>query len=339
MTDTSAGPPPQAVLGEMINAYWLTFSIVGAARLEVADEVPTDGAAVPVAELADRVQADPDALYRLLRGLTSAGIFREEEGRAFAHTPLSAALRRDAPGSMHGLASSVGLLHLRAWPEIMHSLRTGETAFQKVFGSEIFDYLPTDPEAAAAFDASMSSYTAMTSQAVVRSYDFSDFSTVVDVGGGEGALITAILRRWDKPRGITFDLPHVTERARAALQRSGLADRAEAVAGDFFTSVPEGDCYTLKMIVHDWDDDQSRAILRTLRRSIADHGRICIIESVVAPGNTPSPAKLLDVNMLVMTGGRERTEAEYASLLSDSGFRLTRVVPCGPTDVVEGEPV
>jgi hypothetical protein len=339
MSDVPAGPPPQAVVGQMINAYWLTFSIVGAARLGVADVVEVDGPAVAVEKIAEQVGADPDALYRLLRGLTSAGIFREDDGRAFAHTPLSAVLRKDAPGSVQGLAAMTGMLHLRAWPDILHSLRTGETAFSKAFGSELFEYLAREQEAAAAFDSAFSGYTAMTSQAVVSGYDFSGYGTIVDVGGGSGALIQAILRRWDAPRGITFDLPHVAERARESLERSGLSSRAEAVGGDFFESVPPADCYTMKMIIHDWDDERSIAILKTLRRSITEGGRVCIIESVVPQGNTPSSAKLLDVNMLVMTGGQERTEAEYADLLARSGFRLTRVVPCGPTDVVEAEPV
>ena len=333
-----SGPPPQAVLGQMINGYWLSYSIIGAVRLGVADAL-AEGAATPVARLAEKVGAHGDALYRLLRALASAGIFREEDGRAFAHTPLSLALRKDVPGSMHGLASMTGLLHLRAWPQIEHSLRTGETAFEHVFGKEIFDYLPTDAEAARAFDAAMAGYTATTSNAVVAKYDFSKFATVCDVGGGSGALIATVLGRFAQPRGITFDLPHVHERARAFLDRSGVAARAEAVGGDFFSSVPAADCYTMKMILHDWDDERSRAILRTLRKSIAAGGKLLVIESVVPTGNTPSPVKFLDVNMMVMTGGRERTEAEYGALFADSGFRLVRVIPCGPTDVVEAEPV
>ena len=179
----------------------------------------------------------------------------------------------------------------------------------------------------------------MSSQAVVAKYDFDGFHTVVDVGGGAGALLSAILGKFARPRGVTLDLAHATERARAALDRAGLAARATAVAGDFFASVPAGDCYTLKLVLHDWDDDKSRAILRTLRKSIAPGGRLCVIETVLPPGNAPSPAKLFDINMLVMAGGRERTEADYAALFAATGFRLLRVVPCGPTDVIEAEPV
>ncbi|HEX6839026.1 MAG TPA: methyltransferase [Polyangia bacterium] len=330
-------PPPQAVLGQLINGYWATWSIIAAARLGLADALDDGGA--PVARLAEKVGADGDALYRLLRALASLGIFREEGERTFHHTPLSQALKKDVPGSMHGLAVATSLLHMRAWPEILHSVRTGETAFAKVFGCDLFDQLPHDPEAARAFDAAMAGYTVTTGNAVAAKYDFSGCQRVVDVGGGSGALLCAILARFPSLGGVTFDLPHVTERARATIDRAGLAGRAEVAGGDFFASVPPADCYTLKMILHDWDDEKSRAILRTLRQAIAPNGRVCLIEAVVPPGNAPSPAKLLDVNMLVMTGGRERTEAEYGALFAATGFRLTRVVPCGPTDVIEGVPV
>jgi hypothetical protein len=330
-------PPPQVQLAQLINGYWVSYSIMAAARLGLADAL--DDGATPVARIAERVGANPDATYRLLRALASLGIFREEDARSFAHTPLSSALKKDVPGSMQGLAAMSGLLHARAWPEIMHSVRTGETAFAKVFGKEVFDYLPGDPDAARAFDAAMAGYTATMSQAVVAKYDFGGFQKIVDVGGGSGVLLATILGKATAARGVTFDLPHVTERARATLDRAAIGGRAEAVGGDFFSSVPAGDCYTMKMILHDWDDDKSRAILRTLRKSIAAGGKLCVIESVVPPGNTPSPVKFLDINMLVMTGGRERTRDEYAALFADAGFRLTRVVPCGPTDVIEGEPV
>lgn len=333
-----AGPPPSAALGGLINGYWATWSILAAARLGLADALE-DGPGQTVARLAERTGADADSLYRLLRALASLGIFREEGERAFAHTPMSQLLKKDVPGSMHGLAVATSLLHMRAWPELLHSLRTGETAFGKVFGKEVFDHMPTDPEAARAFDAAMAGYTHTVGNAVAAKYDFSKFSTIADIGGGTGTLLAILLAKNPSARGVTFDLPHVTERARATVDKSGLGGRLEAVAGDFFSAVPAADCYTLKMILHDWDDEKSRAILKTLRKSITPGGRVCVIEAVVPAGNTPSPAKLLDINMLVMTGGRERTEAEYAALFAGAGFRLTRVVPCGPADVIEGEPV
>jgi SAM-dependent methyltransferase len=288
------------------------------------------------------VGADPDALYRLMRALAGLGIFVEGPGQTFAHTPLSLALRPGVPGSMHGLAAMTGLLHLRAWPEIVHSVKTGQTAFSKVFGSEIFEHCTANPEAGQAFDDAMASYTAGTSAAVVAAYDFSAFEKIVDVGGGNGALIAAILEKVPRAAGVTFDLPASAERARANIGARGLAGRCEVVGGDFFESVPSGgDAYALKMIVHDWNDERSIAILKNVRKAIRPDGRVLIMESVVDPASgVGAQPKLLDLNMLVMTGGRERTADEYAALYAASGFKLTRIVTANPmVSVIEGRPV
>ena len=332
------GKPPQAILGEMINGYWVTQTITAAARLGVADHL-ADGPK-SVAALAERVGAHAGSLYRLLRACASIGIFSEDASHAFSQTTLSEALRSGVPGSMRGLAMMTGLLHMRAWPEILHSVRTGETAFKKVFGSEIFEHLPRDPEAARAFDEAMAGYSASTAAAVAAAYDFSKFATIVDVGGGSGALLGAILGRAPAARGINFDLPHCADRARAHFERLGQSARVEVQGGDFFASVPSGDAYTMKMILHDWDDERSIAILRNVRKAIAPGGTLLVLETVIPPGNTPSSGKLLDINMLVMTGGRERTEAEFASLYRAAGFELTRVIPAHPAaSVIEGRPV
>lgn len=337
MADTN--PPPQAVLGQMINGYWVTGSICAAARLGVAAKVG-DGPR-PIAELARDVGADEGALYRLMRALASLGIFAEGPSRSFAHTPLSQALRPDVPGSMHGLALMTGMLHLRAWPEIAHSVRTGLTAFGKVFGKEIFDHLSDDAEAGAAFDAAFTGYTAAASAAVAAAYDFAPFARVVDLGGGSGALLAAIMKKHPNVAGVDFDLPPVAERARKFLAAQGLAGRCEVVGGDFFQSVPAGgDAYTLKMILHDWDDERSVAILRNVRRAIRPDGKLLVMEAVIDPqSGAGAPGKLLDVNMLVMTGGRERTADEFTALYRAAAFELTRIVPANPTMcVIEGRP-
>jgi SAM-dependent methyltransferase len=333
-------PPPQAVLSQMINGYWVTGAIHAAARLRLAEII--GGAPRPLAELAAACDANPAALYRLLRALAALGIFAEREGRAFAHTPLSEALRPGVPGSMHGLALMTGLMHMHAWPEITSSVRTGEPAFNKVFGKGVFEHVTGDREAGAAFDDAMAGYTAATAAAVVRGYDLSDASTIVDVGGGNGALLAAILERHPAARGVNFDLPPAAERARALLERRGLAGRCEVVAGDFFRAVPEGgDAYALKMIVHDWNDDDSIAILRNVRKAIKPDGRLLLMEAVIDPANgAGAPGKLMDINMLVMTGGRERTADEFAALCRAGGFRLDRIVPVHPTlAVIEARPV
>lgn len=337
--NTTSTPPPQAVLGQIINGYWASFSVIAAAQLGVADAVgpePTD-----VDAIAAKTASDPDSLYRLMRALCSLGIFAEtERARTFAHTKLSEALRANVPGSMHGLATMTGLLHARAWPDVAHAVRTGGTAFEKAFGSELFAYLPTSTEAAAAFDAAMTGYTAATAAAVAGAYDFSEVRTLVDVGGGSGALLAAVAARNPHVSGVTFDLPHVAARAKEHLGRTEVKDRCDAVGGDFFESVPAGfDAYALKMVLHDWDDAKSLAILKNVRKAIPAHGKLLVIDAVIPEGNAPSPGKLLDLNMLVMTGGRERTERELRELLQAAGFELVRVLRAGATDIVEGRPL
>lgn len=336
-TETNS-PPPQAILGQIINGYWASFSVIAAAQLGLADAIGPEPMHVDV--LAEKTKCDAGALYRLLRALASLGIFAEtDRERTFTHTKLSEALRANVPGSMHGLAAMTGHLHARAWPEVVHSVRTGGTAFEKVFGSEIFDYLPTSPVAAAAFDAAMTSYTAATAAAVANGYDFSEVRRVADIGGGSGALLASIAAKNPQVSGITFDLPHVAARAKEWLAKTDGANRCEAVGGDFFESVPAGfDAYTLKMILHDWDDAKSIAILKNVRKAIAPEGRLLVIDAVIPEGNGPSPGKLLDINMLVMTGGRERTEREFRALFDAAGFELVRVVRAGATDIVEGRP-
>jgi hypothetical protein len=335
-----ATPPPQAVLSQMINSYWVTGAICAAARLGVAAALG-DGPR-PIGQLATQVGAHTESLYRLMRALAGVGIFTEGPDRTFSHTPLSLALRPGVPGSMHGLAAMTGLLHLRAWPEIAHAVRTGETAFSKVFGKELFEHTTADDEAGQAFDEAMAGYTAASAGAVVGVYDFSPFQKIVDVGGGNGALIAAILDKHPRASGVTFDLPASAERARATLAARGLAGRCEAVGGDFFQAVPSGgDAYALKMIVHDWDDERSIAILKNVRKAIRPDGRVLLMEAVIDPASgAGAPGKMLDINMLVMTGGRERTADEFAALFRASGLELTRVVPANPQlAVVEARPV
>jgi hypothetical protein len=336
---TPSSPPPQAVLSQMINGYWITGTICAAAKLDVASAI--GDAPRAIAEVATAVGSEVESLYRLMRALAGLSIFAEGPGRTFSHTPLSLALRPGVPGSMHGLAVMTGLLHLHAWPEVVHAVKTGDTAFSKVFGKEIFAHVTTNPEAGQAFDGAMASYTAATSNAVVGAYDFSRFEKIVDVGGGEGALIAAILRQVPRAAGLTFDLPASAERAQANLGAQGLAGRCEVVGGDFFESVPSGgDAYALKMIVHDWDDGRSINILKNVRRAIRPDGRVLIMEAVIDAANgVGAPGKLLDINMLVMTGGRERTAEEFAALYRASGFELVRIVPAGPISVIEGRPV
>jgi predicted O-methyltransferase YrrM len=335
---TTTAKPPQAVLGEMINGYWKTFSICIAAKLGVADRLANGPVAID--EIARSVEANSDALYRVLRALSALGIFHEGDDKTFSNTALSEPLRSDVPGSVRGLGTMTLMLHARAWPEIEQAVRTGKTAFGQAFGAEIFDWLGAHADAARVFDSAFGGYTAMVSKAVASAQDFSRFERIVDVGGGNGSLVSAILASVPKARGVNYDLPSVAARARETLAKAGLADRCETVGGDFFDAVPEGgDAYLLKMILHDWDDARAVAILKNVRRAIRPAGALFVVEAVVGEANAGPDAKLLDVNMLVMTGGRERTKAEYAALCAAAGFALERIAQAGPTNVIEARPI
>jgi hypothetical protein len=312
--------------------------LYAAAKLRLADHVAAGKTGA--GELAQATGMQPGPLSRLLRALASVGVFAEGEGGRFQLTPLAQTLR-DAPGSQRGLAIMHGEEHYRAWGEVLHSLRTGGSAFEHVFGQPVFDFLASHPEQARVFDDAMVGVHGVETQAMLDAYDFSTFGTLVDVGGGNGSLLSAVLKQTPGLRGILYDLPHVVERARTGIEAAGLAGRCQTIGGSFFESVPPGgDGYLLRHIIHDWDDEKSLVILRHVRKVIPPAGKLVVVEGVVPPGNDPSFIKLLDMNMLVLPGGMERTEAEYRALYSAAGFALRRVVPTRcEVSVIEGTPV
>ncbi len=328
---------PEALL-RMMTGYWISKAIHVAAELGIADLV-RDGPKTSE-ELATRCGADPQALYRLLRALASVGLFAGEDGRRFGLTPLAELLRSDVPGSMRGLARMYGSEQYEAWGGLLDSVRSGEPAFDAVFGTSYFDYLAGSPEAAGIFNEAMTGWTSQLAEAVVAAYQFDGSGAVVDVGGGHGLLLATILRAHPTSSGVLFDLPHVAASAEPLLRDAGVADRCSTVGGDFFESVPEGGAfYILAQILHDWDDERSRVILGNCRRAMLDDGKVLVVEQILPPANEPSLAKWLDLHMLVLLGGRERTEAEYAALLGDAGFELTRVVPTASgAGILEGVP-
>jgi hypothetical protein len=327
-------PPPMAML-QMITGFWTSQAILAAAKLGIADLLK-DGPK-PCEELAQATGVRSHALYRLLRALASVGVFREEEDGRFSLTPLAGYLQTGVPGSLRAFALWQEYQY-RPWGEVLHSLQTEETAFKVVFGKEAFPYLTEHPAAAAVFDEAMTNITMQVAAAVVAAYDFSRFGTIVDVGGGYGTFLTAILQANPGLKGVLFDLPHVAEGARQRIAAAGLAERCELGAGDFFASVPSGgDAYVLKWIIHDWDEERAVTILRNCHRAMAEPGKLLLVEAVLPRGNAPFFHKFMDLTMLVMTGGRERTEAEYGSLLKAAGFRLARVVPtASEMSVIEG---
>jgi SAM-dependent methyltransferase len=327
------------ILINLTAGKWVSQAIAVAAEFGIADLLK-DGPR-SAADIARAANVSEDGVYRLLRALGSVGLFAETGERRFRLTPLGKRLRTDSPEAIGGYARFVGHESTwQPWGELRHSVHTGEPAFDHVFAMPIFEYYAKMPQAAAVFDAAMTSISTFESQAVVAAYDFSDVGTLVDVAGGHGLLIAAILKANRKIGGILFDLPHVTAGAPALLQSRGLVDRCQIVSGDFFESVPEGgDAYMMKHIIHDWDDERAIQILMNCHRAMRPGGKVLIVDAVIPTGNAAHFGKLLDLEMLVLTPrGRERTKLEFQNLLKRSGFRLRRVVPTEThLSVVEGE--
>jgi hypothetical protein len=323
-----AEPPSAARLQHLIVGAWISQAIAVAAELGIADLL----AAGPRASdaLAQASGAHPAALYRLLRALAGVGVFTEVEPRVFALSPMADLLRADAPGSLRdSVLFFCSDVHWRTWGQLDHSVRTGLSAFDHLFGMSPWQYRSLHPENGLRFDAAMTSIVAHVARAVVDAYDFSGVRTVVDVGGSHGGLLFAILRSDPHLNGIVFDLPHVSAGADERIARSGLQARCRAVAGDMFSHVPEGgDAYLLSRVIHDWDDERAVAILESCRRAMAPDSRLLVVEEVITPGDgLSSYGKLSDLNMLVSPGGQERTEDEYRALYAAAGFAVRRVIP------------
>ncbi|HVE96469.1 MAG TPA: methyltransferase [Pseudonocardiaceae bacterium] len=337
---SSTEPTPAVVMRQLTMGASVSQAISVFARLGVADALtagPRDAD-----DIAELVGAHGSALYRLLRALGDVGVVTELENRTFALTSLGEVLRSDAPGSLRGWATMVGMpFHRYPWTDLYETVRTGESAFDRVHGSKVFDYLAEHPEDAAVFDAAMTSISTSEAVSIVQAYDFARFGTIVDVGGGRGGLLAAILAAHPHLQGVLFDVPAVVAGADEGISGTEVVDRCKVVSGDFFDSVPGGgDAYLLSNIILNWDDDHAVEILRTCRAAMADAACMLLAESVLPEGATPSMGKLADLEMLVMTsGGRQRTDAEYRTLLDRSGLRLTRAVPStGRISLLEAVP-
>ena len=327
-------PPAEPAMLQIVTGFWTSRAVYTAAKLGLADFLK-DGPK-SVADLAKATSSHEDSLYRMLRALSSVGIFAELDDRRFATNPLAATLE-EKPGSLRYAAmAELGQEHYAAWEEFPYSVRTGGLAFTEKFKQPVWDYYAKNPEHGEVFNRSMSTLTEWFTQAILAAYDFSGFKIIVDIGGGQGALLSAILAQAPEARGVLFDAPAVI--AEASHLSSG---RSEKVAGNFFEAVPAGgELYTMKMILHDWTDDECHKILSNIRKSIAPGGKVAIVEMVLGPGKEAPFKNFLDLNMLVMTGGRERTEAEYRALLEKAGFRLNRVVHTASLmSIVEGAAV
>lgn len=320
-------PPPHAQLIQMGTAYWISKVLYAAAKLGLADQL----AAGPrtAAELAGPTGTHAPSLHRLMRTLAGLGVLTERDAQHFALTPLGEALRAGAPGSARATLLTLGSpWFVGAFENIMHSLETGGTGIEKAMGMPIFEYLGQHPEEASLFSETMVGFHGAEPPAVAAAYDCSVFGTVVDVGGATGNMLAAILARHAGPRGVLFDMPHVVADAPAFLKEHGVEKRVTIEAGDFFKAVPAGgDAYLLSHVIHDWNEEQCLTILGHCRQAMKPKSRLLIVEMVLPAGDTPHPGKVLDIVMLVVPGGQERTEAEYSTLLSKAGFRLVRVMP------------
>ena len=330
--------PSPPVLFQMATGYWVSQAIYVAAKLGIADLLK-DGPQSCVA-LATATGADAASLFRLMRALASVGVFLQVEGDCFALSPLAESLLTDAPGSLKAMLLTIGEIHYQACGSLLHSVQNGSPAFDLVFGRSLFDYLRQNADAADAFNKGMSNLSSMLAYAVLMAYDFRGVSSIVDVGGGQGQLLRKILQFNPEMRGTVLDTPPTLETANQEASHDRCGGRCSYIAGNFFESIPRGaDAYLLCGVVHDWDDNRAITILRNCRTAMKKSGRLLLVDTVVPDTDSRSFSKLLDLNMLVMTEGRERTQAEFCGLLEASGYRLTRIVPTiAPQSVIEALP-
>lgn len=315
---------PQEQMMRFILGKWISQPIYVAAQLGIADML--DEGPMPVEEIARQSKTHTDTLYRVLRALAGVGIFEETQHRVFQLTPMGACLKT---GAMRPAALMVHSdWNDRAWSHLLHSVRTGEAAFARAHGKPIADWLESNPAAGRVLSEANAMKAAHAHRAIVEAYDFAGIDMLIDVGGGYGALMAEILDAFPSMKGIVADLPSVVHGADKLLRDRGLESRCQTAACDFFREVPKGgDAYLLSHILHDWPDDRCRTILKNCRSAMTPGTKLLVVEMLVPPGNEPSMAKLLDLEMLVITGGRERTLEEYRRLLEVSGFQVSNVTP------------
>lgn len=327
-------PPPVAMM-QLMMGMWVAQIVGAIAQLGLADRMAEGKTSAE--EIALASGTNPGATNRLLRAATNLGVVQETSPRHFVLTPLGETLRSNVPGSMRDLViAETAPGHWLPWGRLADAIRTGHSQTQETLGMGAFEYYAKNHEEAFTFARGMSNLSALASEAVGRVYDIGDARTVVDVGGSEGVLLRALIRN-SQARGILFDRPEIVEHSRAVIAADPLADRIELAGGDFFAEVPKGDLYVLKSILHDWPDAKCVEILKNIRRAAEPNARVVLVEMLVPETPSPSPVLFLDLNMLVMLDGRERTAGEYGDLLRAAGFAMERVIPTeGMFGVIEG---
>ena len=331
--------PPPVQLMQILFGYAPARAISVAAELHIADHL-TDGAKT-AEELSIKTNSHPHSLYRLLRACASVGVFSEDKDKCFSLSPMADFLRSDNPQSLRGFAEMTAHEEqFQTWSGLTYSVQTGLPAFDKVHGMPLFDFYTTHPKSGQIFNDAMTSMSLGSGMAVIQAYDFTGIKNLVDIAGGHGFLLASILQKYTSMTGVLFDTQAVVDEAKALLQQHGVTERCQTVGGNFFESVPAGgDAYIMKHIIHDWNDEECVNILKNCRKGITENGKLLVIEMVVPEGNEPSLSKLLDLQMLVVLPGCERTEAEYKTLFARAGFQLTQIVPTmSPYSIIEGVP-
>jgi len=332
-------PSPVMLLRELMSGMRVTQLIYVAAKLGIADLLKDGSKSID--ELASKVGAHPRALYRVLRTLASIGIFAEVGDRKFELTALAEPLQDRVPGSVRAMAILRGEEEeWKSWGDLLNCVKTGETPFNRVFGMGQLEYHTRNAEASTIFNKMMSGTTERNAKAVVETYDFSGVNRVIDLAGGRGALIAAILKRHPHVQGVLTDLPSVANEAKAFIESEGLEDRCEIIGGDYFKSVPSGgDIYILKSVIEDEEDDDVITILKNCRLAMGNHAKLLIIDPIMSPHGSPSPANVFDVQMMVMGGGL-RTAEEYRALVEKAGFKVGRIIATrSQYSIIEGMPV
>jgi predicted O-methyltransferase YrrM len=330
---------PVADLMKLISGFQISQSISVAAALGIADILKND--VLQNDAIAKVAGCHPRSLFRLLHALASAGVLEERPGQNFKLTPIGECLRSDSPTSRSAWARYVGRPYVwQSWGDLLHSVKTGESAFGHLHSENLWKWRGERPEETEIFDTAMSELSRSGGKAIATAYDFAAFNVIVDLGGGQGALLAAILAKNATSRGILLDLPHVVVKAKDVLQTAGVADRCEVIGGDVFKSVPKGgDAYLIKSVLMDEDDDQAVAILKACRSGMASSAKVIVIEHLLAAPNQPE-IHFSDMTMMVMTGGRERTAEEFAALFSAAGFRLEQIVSTqSPFTLIVGVPI
>lgn len=323
---------------QVLAHHWLSCCVYVAAKLNIADHLFTGPKTIEW--LASETGTHAPSLYRVLRALAAEKIFEETQKETFMLTPNATALLSDAPGSMkYFILAELGEFY-NPWGELLHTVQTGKTAFDHYYKMDLWQYYATHPEEGRNFMHAMTRLTQYSDKAIVDAYHFDGFKTIVDVGGGNGALLMAILQSAPALQGVVFDAPYVVEKTKQAIAENNMSNRCTVQGGDFFKEVPSGaDAYIMKYILHDWQEADAIRLLQSCHRSMKKGSKLLAVDAVIPPGNTFHPGKFMDVNMLVVTGGRERTAEEFRKLFEQAGLQFNRVIDLSIPDVsiVEGE--